>query len=70
MKPQEECYAGDGRKFYKITRAIEQSNITPLMQKEILDEIEKLSLSNQRLRNVLGKIVSSFEETKHLLITK
>ena len=30
-----EYYAGDGRKFFKITRTIEQSNIEPSLQKEI-----------------------------------
>ena len=65
-----EYYAGDGRKFFKITRTIEQSNIEPSLQKEILDEIEKLSLSNQVLRSVLERIISTFDETKHLLITK
>lgn len=65
-----EYYAGDGKKFHQITRAIEKSNIDPLMQMEILDEIEKLSLSNQGLRVVLNRITSSFDETKHLLIVK
>ena len=65
-----EYYAGDGKKFFKITRIIEQSNIEPSLQKEILDEIEKLSLSNQVLRSVLERIISTFDETKHLLITK
>ena len=35
-----EYYAGDGKKFHQIIRAIEQSNIDPLTQKEILDEIQ------------------------------
>ena len=65
-----EYYAGDGKKFHQIIRAIEQSNIDPLTQKEILDEIEKLSLSNQRLRMILNRITSSFDEVKHLLIVK
>ena len=63
-------YAGDGKKFFKITRTIEKSNIELSLQKEILDEIEKLSLSNQVLRSVLERIISTFDETKHLLITK
>lgn len=65
-----EYYAGDGKKFFKITRAIEQSNIDPITQKEILDEIEKLSLSAQALSLALNRITSSFDSVKDLLITK
>ena len=59
-------YAGDGKKFFNITRAIEHSNIDPAMQKEILDEIEKLSLSCQTLSEVLESLDFEFERVKKI----
>lgn len=60
-------YTGNGKLFFKVTKIIEQSNILEDDKKLILDEYEKMSLSNQHIKNAMDALVFQFEKIKTIL---
>lgn len=60
-------YVGNGKLFFKITKILEQSNISEEDKRLILDEYEKMSLSNQHINNIMDNLVCEFEKAKTIL---
>lgn len=60
-------YIGNGKLFFKIVKILEQSNISEEDKRLILDEYEKMSLSNQHINNIMGNLVCEFEKAKTIL---
>ena len=60
-------YTGNGKLFFQMTKIIEQSNISKENAKLILSEYEKMSLSNQHIKNTMNTLVCEFEKIKTIL---
>ena len=60
-------YTGNGKLFFEMTKIIEQSNISKENAKLILSEYEKMSLSNQHIKNTMNTLVCEFEKIKTIL---
>ena len=60
-------YTGNGKLFFEITKIIEQSNISKENAKLILSEYEKMSLTNQHIKNTMDNLVCEFEKIKTIL---
>lgn len=66
-KKLNKMYTGNGKLFFKISKILEQSNISKEDVKLILDEYEKMSLNNQHINNIMTNLVCEFEKAKKIL---
>lgn len=58
----EKYYYGDAKKFHRICKIIEKSNIEESEKRFIIDEFEKISISGQNMKSWIERVKSIVNE--------